>query len=620
MGNSVQNYVIERREIFALLRDVKWLIIVSVLLALLLAFPAQVLELYRIFVDDISFAYGYGDMRTIAIDLIRLVLPLIALALVVWFGTYQVTTEHLLGAQQPSPTVRNVAWFLPPLFGSLPLFAAAVGQFLARPHPTDVEMLSELPAGPWDDFGKTVSSTLGSGLRLSSFLFLVIGIIFFASCFAVGERMRLWAGRLNDKYFATSWFVVLTLATIALIVVVFVLFPVGLPRLLGEFGVLCLFAICLVAFTVHFSILTIRLHFPFIPIFLGLALAFSLLDLNDDHNIRSLESNTTSLPEKLSSGDAFRKWHQARLPDIDQYDDYPVYIVTAQGGGIYAAYATALFLARMYDLCPAFNDHLFAISSVSGGSLGAAAYAAAINWASTRTNVLKADPSNVCPRITEYLKGEVPIPQKLSGEDPTPDQLEGKVRAMFRDEFLSPLIAASLFPDFSQSFLFFPVYALDRARALEFAFENSEAALDEDSQFLRQNVRSIWNPEQKTPALLINATDAGSGRRVVIAPFLIEHRTPRRTEDAGELVNYWDLGWHGERDWQFPPQIRLSTAAVISARFPWVTPAATVPIGDDRLGPQAKIRLVDGGYVDNSGVETALDLIELDTAGRQRSE
>ena len=71
MGNSVQNYITERREIFALLRDVKWLIIVSVLLALLLAFPAQVLELYRIFVDDISFAYGYGDVRTIVIDLIR---------------------------------------------------------------------------------------------------------------------------------------------------------------------------------------------------------------------------------------------------------------------------------------------------------------------------------------------------------------------------------------------------------------------------------------------------------------------------------------------------------------------------------------------------------------------
>ena len=110
--------------------------------------------------------------------------------------------------------------------------------------------------------------------------------------------------------------------------------------------------------------------------------------------------------------------------------------------------------------------------------------------------MLQASPSDVCPKITEYLKGETPIPQTLAGEDPSPEQLEGKVRAMFRDDFLSPLIAASLFPDFSQSLLFFPVNALDRARALEFAFEESEAALDEQSQLLRQNVRSIWRPEE----------------------------------------------------------------------------------------------------------------------------
>ena len=79
MGDSVHNYVAERREIFQLLRDVKWLVIVSVLLALLLAVPGQVQELYRLFVDDLTFAYSYGDVRTILVDLIRFVLPLIAL-------------------------------------------------------------------------------------------------------------------------------------------------------------------------------------------------------------------------------------------------------------------------------------------------------------------------------------------------------------------------------------------------------------------------------------------------------------------------------------------------------------------------------------------------------------
>src|SRR5262249_22358502 len=61
---------------------------------------------------------------------------------------------------------------------------------------------------------------------------------------------------------------------------------------------------------------------------------------------------------------------------------------------------------------------------------------------------------------------------------------------------------------------------------------------------------------------------------------------------------------------KYPPALRLSTAAGMSARFSWVTPAATIPVGDVRLGTRDKIRLVDGGYVENSGVETALNLVD----------
>ena len=57
-------------------------------------------------------------------------------------------------------------------------------------------------------------------------------------------------------------------------------------------------------------------------------------------------------------------------------------------------------------------------------------------------------------------------------------------------------------------------------------------------------------------------------------------------------------------------RIRLSTAVGISARFPWVTPAATLDVHDAKLGDAKKIRVVDGGYADNSGVDTALDVIK----------
>jgi hypothetical protein len=50
--------------------------------------------------------------------------------------------------------------------------------------------------------------------------------------------------------------------------------------------------------------------------------------------------------------------------------------------------------------------------------------------------------------------------------------------------------------------------------------------------------------------------------------------------------------------------LKLSTAAFLSARFPYFTPAGWYRRSSDN----SKLRLVDGGYFDNSGVHTALDI------------
>jgi len=64
--------------------------------------------------------------------------------------------------------------------------------------------------------------------------------------------------------------------------------------------------------------------------------------------------------------------------------------------------------------------------------------------------------------------------------------------------------------------------------------------------------------------------------------------------------------------------VPLSTAAVLSARFPWVTPTAWYyarpeterpPALDDCAPPNKRLAKVsDGGYFESSGVATALDL------------
>jgi hypothetical protein len=59
--------------------------------------------------------------------------------------------------------------------------------------------------------------------------------------------------------------------------------------------------------------------------------------------------------------------------------------------------------------------------------------------------------------------------------------------------------------------------------------------------------------------------------------------------------------------------ISLSTAAVLSARFPWLTPPGSilvaVPNTNQSTALGKTVQLVDGGYLDNSGVTTALVII-----------
>lgn len=93
----------------------------------------------------------------------------------------------------------------------------------------------------------------------------------------------------------------------------------------------------------------------------------------------------------------------------------------------------------------------------------------------------------------------------------------------------------------------------------------------------------------------------------MIAPFAI---TPVEPDAQSQLSWFYDTSDMKKALYDHSPMqsvredLQLSQAVGISARFPWILPAATVKRGDETL------QLVDGGYFDNSGIETAVDLIE----------
>jgi hypothetical protein len=190
-------------------------------------------------------------------------------------------------------------------------------------------------------------------------------------------------------------------------------------------------------------------------------------------------------------------------------------------------------------------------------------------------------------------------------EDATPAPvLANKVDQILQSDFLSPVLSGALFPDLLQQLLPFPVPPFDRARRLESSLEHSWATSSPKApDFMSNGISRAWALDGTAPGLIFNTTAVDSGRPTVISsfPFPVWKAEPDDLQDL--LCNDED--------------IPVSSAALASARFPWVTPAAWLPnsrcslAGRDKTEKPSKLRLVDGGYYENSGTETAGNVIQV---------
>jgi hypothetical protein len=270
-------------------------------------------------------------------------------------------------------------------------------------------------------------------------------------------------------------------------------------------------------------------------------------------------------------------------------DPYPVYIIAAAGGGIYAASAASMFLARLQDYDPCFAQHVFALSAVSGGAIGATIFqAVAQSPLSPTAAAAVAEPTN---------RGCLPPDADAdSGQTGTSQLLEREVCAIIQDDHFSPLVAA-IFPEllgFTRS---------GRAQELVQSFDNSVrqrnsgAANVLDEHF--DDFAAHW-PNSGTPAPVLNTTWVETGYRAAFAPF------PLHAID-GSLYSFADKNMPDDT------YLTVLGAAVVSARFPAVLPPYSLLIGTGTAdagsaGGTERWNFVDGGYSDTSGAATALAL------------
>jgi hypothetical protein len=295
----------------------------------------------------------------------------------------------------------------------------------------------------------------------------------------------------------------------------------------------------------------------------------------------------------------------------------PLVLVATAGGGIRAATWTSLALDCIFRRvtaaaphCPnppgttarttPAADRFFAAGGTSGGSVGLAQYDA-------------------------LLRAE-------ADDDPIGSEAKW-VEKRLGDDFVAPTVAGLLFRDLPRIFIGFD--AGDRAALLEQGWERPWGG---DDGRLADGFRATWEPtppddRRLRPLLLLNGTSVEDGCRFVTSVLRpsIHARGTAANNDCLRLDAYGpgaqpplpdtflpattDLA-----DFLCPGQdVRMSTAALLSARFAFVSPSGRLTAGrcsppeeqPPRYAPageNAATFVVDGGYFDNSGARVLVDL------------
>jgi hypothetical protein len=307
-------------------------------------------------------------------------------------------------------------------------------------------------------------------------------------------------------------------------------------------------------------------------------------------------------------------------------------LVAAEGGASRSAFFTATVLGALLDATRSdpekyidFAQATFVLSGVSGGALGVATFRTAL--------IESAGRAPPCRELDGIWFGA------RAGEKARPDRDPSKswracLQLLTAGDYLSPAIVGLSFRDH-----FALLVPSDRSVLLEQGIERHynkvvhgaktacEGPQDERG-FCRAfgYVRSDDSKEWR-PLLLLNATSMENGRPVLVSDI----HTPVVSPDARNCKNLFVVAQNAFELYATNPfkpteivadvmgscvypnlevaaDMRLSTATVLSARFPIISPAGSFRY-EDSFRNLITDHVVDGGYFDNSGLETVNQIL-----------
>src|SRR5262249_1481668 len=229
-----------------------------------------------------------------------------------------------------------------------------------------------------------------------------------------------------------------------------------------------------------------------------------------------------------------------------------------------------------------FARQLFAVSAVSGGALGGAAFA-----------VLGSDPPNC----------------RMDGQES--HSFRDCLSAFLSYDFLSPIMASALTGDLLQTSTGIPIF-IDRSVALERSWEKAWERTFVGTNWLERPFDDRWRTDGSFHVnVFLNGTIADSGQPLRSDRFPNLRAGERAVTGNLQLMQHTGASEILIENPAARRRISLSTAIDNSPRFPFVEPIGAVPPlhGQDKSDVPPTYFVADGGYYDNYGAATLLDLL-----------
>jgi hypothetical protein len=293
-----------------------------------------------------------------------------------------------------------------------------------------------------------------------------------------------------------------------------------------------------------------RVHLPLLVLAVLWVALCSLT--NDNHDLRTVTPTKDYTRPTLS--DALKDWHD-RIAKKYPGAIHPLYIVAAEGGGIRAAYWTAASSER------------FRMNS--------------------RHLPIMCSPSAVCPAAV--------LARRCSPRSCRTDAI-GKISPAGRNRWWAAIF---FHPPWQRCFA--PIRWIERSWENAWRDTMQKAGTKNPDRFA-QSFLDLWRADTGyVPNLCLNGTSVERGKRVIATNLLINWQQFLDADDAIERL--MPIKDRRKDDKRARPGIDLpiSAAAHLSARFTYVSPAGKFPLDGTHV--------VDGGYFENSGATTALDIL-----------